>query len=900
MALKPGTQLGPYEITAPLGAGGMGEVYRATDTKLKREVAIKVLPDEFSADADRLTRFEREAKVLASLNHPAIATLYGFEDGFLVMELVEGETLAERIAKGPIPADEAIPLFVEIAEGLEAAHDKGVVHRDLKPANLKIGLDGKPKILDFGLAKAFAGHEEDVSAETSQSPTLTKGTALGTIMGTASYMSPEQARGKTVDKRTDIWAFGCLLYEALTARQVFQGETITDILGALLHKEPDWDVLPEDIPPTIGNLLRRCLRKDRNRRLQHIGDARIEMEDALTGAGMEIPAAAPKIAAHSFWRRAIPWAGTGLVVGAVLASLAVWNLKFTSSPESRPITRLSLTLPSEQGLTALDNPAIVLSPDGIQLVYVSRNKDGNQQLYLRPMDSLESRPIPGTEGAVNPFFSPDGQWVGFWADKKLKKVSIGGGGPLTLCELPMSLAGASWGIEDEIVFATTRLSGIWKVAAAGGTPELLTSPDFTKGESGHFYPEFLPDGKAVIFNSIQPSGAYGVGRILVRQLETGEQRVLIEAGGTNPHYAPTGHLIYTRAGNLLAAPFDPVRLEVTGSPVSIGGDIMQSAFVGAAQLSFSRQGSLVYVAGGMRGAEYTLVLVDRKGEAEVLTETQRSFESPRVSPDGKRVAVTIRDPNTDVWVLEIERGTLSPFTSAAGEDETPIWSTDGRRLTFSSSRAKDSRTVSWQAADRSGAEETLLTLTSEQHVHLGSWSPDGTVLAFVKILPETDEDIWVFELGSESEPRPFFETEFKEATPMFSPDGRWLAYSSNESGRFEIHVQAFPGPGGRQQVSSEGGEEPVWAPTGRELFYRNGDRMMVVEITTEPSFSLGTPRLLFEKQYVRTPWPLTNYDVTPEGQRFVMVKASEQQLATGQIHVVLNWFEELRRLVPRD
>ena len=548
----------------------------------------------------------------------------------------------------------------------------------------------------------------------------------------------------------------------------------------------------------------------------------------------------------------------------------------------------------------MDSPALALSPNGSQLVYVARDDKGSRQLYPRPMDSLQARPIPGTEDAVNPFFSPDGQWVGFWSDSKLKKVALAGGSPLTLCEVALPLVGATWGTNDDIVFASVRLSGLFRVPAAGGIPEQVTELDSSGGDPGHLFPEFLPGGKAVIFTSWQLSGTYGAGRISLRHLDTGEQRVLIEDGGIHPHYVPTGHLVYTRAGNLSAAPFDIAGMKVTGSPVSTLGDIMQSASMGAAQLSLSERGILAYIPGGLQADQHTLVLVNRSGESQLISGTRRSFESPRISPDGKRVAVTIRDLNTDLWELGIERGTPSPLTSAAGEDETPLWSSDGQRLFFTSSPAEELRTVSWMAADGRRAEERLLALTSAHHVHLGSWSSDGTTLAFVVIPSDGLDEIWVFQPGRDPEPRPFLNAEARQASPAFSPDGRWLAYTSNRSGQFEIYIQPFPGRGGERQVSTQGGMEPVWAPSGRELFYRQGDRMMVVDVTTQPSLALGSPRLLFEGAYVSTPWPLTNYDVTPDGRSFVMVKAGEQPLERNHINVVLNWFEDLKRLVPAD
>ncbi len=640
MALDPGARLGPYEILAPIGAGAMGEVYRARDTKLGRQVAIKVLPDEFSRDNVRLARFEREAQLLASLNHTNIATLYGLEESeghkFLAMELVEGETLAERIASGAIPLEEALPLFKQIAEGLEAAHEKGVIHRDLKPANIKITPEGKAKILDFGLAKAGFAH--DVKSE---SPTVTRrGTETGAILGTAAYMSPEQSRGKAVDKRTDIWAFGCCLYEALTGKVAFLGETVSDTIANILEREPEWQALPGATPGSVRALLRRCLKKDSNERLRDIGDARIEIDEARSeppGPLSTVPAAAQL----PLWRRALPWSIAALMV--VVAGMAVWNVIRPSPLVPPTLTHFVVALDSEQQLAVRPMLPIAFSPDGTQLVYAAQplgdaTYSGRTQLYLRRPNEFDARPIPGTEGAQNPFFSPDGRWVGFHANRTLLKVSVAGAAPQKICDASFALLGASWGPDDTIIFGVPA-GGLRRVSAAGGIPETLTTPDFAKGEASHGFPHILPNGTHVLFiiNTVEGN------RVGVLSLESGEWRTLHQLGkGGRTHYLSTGHLVYGQTGSLLAVAFDLEQLEPKGSPVPILEGVLSERWLGydVSYFALSGNGTLVYVPGGGATAESRLVWVDREGRATPLWNERGIYRHPRLAPDGARLAVT--------------------------------------------------------------------------------------------------------------------------------------------------------------------------------------------------------------------------------------------------------------------
>ncbi|HEV8612423.1 MAG TPA: protein kinase, partial [Gemmatimonadales bacterium] len=635
-----GRQLGCYQVLSLLGAGGMGEVYRARDTKLGREVALKVLPEVFAQDPERLARFRREAQVLASLNHPSIGAIYGLEesDGLrvLVLELVPGKTLAELLSDGPLGVEEALRIGSQIAEALEAAHEKGTIHRDLKPANIKVTPEGKAKVLDFGLAKAFAADRP--GADLSGPPAVSEaGTGEGLILGTAGYMSPEQARGKPVDKRTDIWSFGCVLYEALTGKRAFAGDTVSDTISRILEHEPDWRALPETTPPSIRVLLRRCMEKDPRRRLHDIADARIEIEDALTTPDRIEPASAAAGRIPRGWRPALLWGLTCLVVGAITASIALWKVK--PPPPPAPVSRLTIALPPGERLAGLEQPAVAVSPDGTRLAYLATQGGGAPQLYLRAMDSLESKPISGTEGAANPFFSPDGQWVGFFAGGKLKKVSMSGGAAVTLANAAFP-RGASWGSQGIIVFAPSQVSHLQQVSEAGGAPQALTRLE--KGEIAQGFPEFLPGGKAVLFAASITFTNWTNAQVAVYSLETGERRNLIQ-GGTSPRYARSGHLVYAQGGTLMAAPFDPERLVLTGAAVPVVESVRQSVSSGGAHYSLSATGSLVYVPGGIQATQRRLVWVSRGGAEQVVAAPAHEYRNPRLSPDGRQVAVAVEE-----------------------------------------------------------------------------------------------------------------------------------------------------------------------------------------------------------------------------------------------------------------
>jgi eukaryotic-like serine/threonine-protein kinase len=887
MTIAAGTKLGSYEITGAIGAGGMGEVYQAHDTKLGRDVAIKVLPEAFAHDPERLSRFQREAKMLASLNHPNIATIHGLEHSngtqYLVMELVPGETLRERSAReGPLPVEEALGICRQIAEALEAAHEKSIIHRDLKPANVKVTPEGKVKVLDFGLAKAFA--DDPTSSNLSESPTLSvAATMRGVILGTAAYMSPEQARGKTVDKRTDIWAFGCVLYELLTGKQAFEGETVTEILASVLKGEPDWQILPPATPAQIRGLLRRCLQKDKTLRLQAAGDARIEIQEALTA-----PAAEPKVAAVTQpvarWWRAAVWA-LAAVGFLTLGGAAAWYLKPSSRPLAQSSAHVIVALPSGDRLTPVNIP-VTISSDGDQLTYVAI-RSGVPQLYRRALDDLDAKPIPGTDGALNPFFSPDGQWIGFFAQGMMKKVSINGGAPITLCDAA-SNGGASWSTDDAIVFAPTRDSGLWQISAGGGKPQVLTTPDAAKGEYSHRYPQILPGGKAVVFTALNGFG-WDESRIELLRLDTKERRVLVRGGHTG-RFVASGHLIYYRAGSLLAVPFDLARLDVKSvAPVTIAGGVRQSSGTVGGDYSISSAGILVYVPASPRQFESQLVWIDRDGKVQPIPAPPRAYSNPALSRDGKQIAVNVTSDTEQLWTYDLSHGTLTQLTSEQGSSRDAVWTSDSKRVAYRSNKA-GRWNLYWRPSDRSGPEERL---TSSDALHIpDSFSPDGQLLAFTEDNVSTGFDIWVLRLHDRTA-QPFLRTPFNEGAAQLSPDGRWLAYDSDESGGSEVYVQSYPAPGGKWLVSSGGGDAARWNPNGRELFYRNGGKMMAVDVTTSPRFAVATPRLLFEGQDFTNAW-----DVSPDGQRFLMVKPVEQQQAATQINVVLNWFEELKRRVP--
>jgi hypothetical protein len=901
-----GQRIAHYRVQEKIGAGGMGEVYRAQDTRLCRDVAIKVLPELFARDAERMVRFEREAKVLASLNHPNIASIYGLEESngarALVMELVEGPTFAERISQGRIPLEEVLTFAKQIADGLEYAHDRGIIHRDLKPSNVKLTPESQVKLLDFGLAKALEG--ETVEPELQNSPTLSAAaTRTGVLLGTASYMSPEQARGKRVDRRADIWAFGCMLYEMLTGRAAFTGETTSDILACVIRAEPDWSSLPGSVPPRIHELLRRCLQKDAKQRLRDIGDARIIIEEALSGsvASETVPAGG---LTRSLRHRGMVWAWlvAGLVLGAIGAVVIASYLR--PSPGEGPVGRFAFGFPApdsqpgaSEGFPLRDFPAVAISRDGTKIAYLGASGH-TTQLFLRLVDRLEPQPLPGSADATSPFFSPDGQWVGFFADGKLKKVSVNGGEATTLCDAPINRS-ATWGPDSTITFAPTLFGGLMRVSAAGGSPEILTAPDASKGELTYRWPEILLAGKAVLFviGSAQDIGSFSESKIAAIRLDTREKKIL-PIVGTYPRYSPSGHLLFERDGRVFAVPFDPHRLEVTGQPVPVLDGVKTSPNSGAADFAVSDTGSLVYLPENAYTHDGLIVWVDRKKQVKELAAPARHYGSPHISPDGERIAVAIPSGSSgsDVWVYEIPHGTLTRLTFDE-HSSAPLWSPDGKRVAFATTRPTGPA-ILMKPADGSGAEETLVLGESLILVPT-SWSSDGKFLAYWTVGSATGRDIWITPIAGERKPQPFLQTKFNEMQARFSPDSRWIAYQSEESGRYEVYVQPFPGPGGKWQISTNGGTMPVWAQNGRELFYMRSGKLMSVGITSQPTFSASTPQIVADYPPLLM-GRLSNgaYDVSADGQRFLFVKANVENGPPEEVRVVLNWTEELQHLAP--
>jgi Tol biopolymer transport system component len=882
-----GQSISHYRVTAKLGAGGMGEVYRATDSKLGRDVALKILPEAFAQDAQRMTRFQREAQVLASLNHSNIATIHGIEDGAgvraLVMELVEGPTLAERIAQGALSLEEALPIAKQIAEALEYAHDRGIIHRDLKPANVKITADGKVKVLDFGLAKALS---DDVSVQdASHSPTLSMAaTKAGVILGTAAYMSPEQARGKPADRRADIWAFGVVLYEMLSGRQIFGGETASDSMAAVITREPDWTALPAGVPRRVRELLRRCLVKDPRRRLQAIGDARIELEESGQGEAAS-SAAVPVSAESSSWRARVVIAA--LVVVALVAGAALSGL-WRPAPLPHPVARIAQALPSDTVLSARNRILLAISPDGSKMVYAA-----NQRLYVRSLDALTAAELPGTEGASAPFFSPDGQWVGFFAGGQTKKIQVAGGTPIILCA--KDGFDASWGPNDTILIGAA-FTGILSVSAQGGTPTVLVAP-----QPGFIYlkPVAMPDGESFLYLRGK-SGNFGEWEAVMRSFQKDDSTVVLR-GANQVQYTPTGHLVIARLPELLAVPFDLASRRVTGNPVRVAQNIDYTNAAGTSHFALSNTGTLVYLAEtGTPGLKTRLVSVDRAGKVTVLPLDVRDYSDPRVSPDGRLVAAHMQDAQNDIWVADTVRGTMSRLSFNPAEDETPVWSPDGRTIMWTATRGDVARGIYRRAADGSGKEELVWSL--EKHAHLRDWLPDGRALIVEIQDTKTGTDIWRLDLGEKPTATLYLQTEFNERNSRLSPDGHWLAYSSDESGRDEVFIQSFPVAGAKVQVSSNGGTQPVWARNGKSVFFRGENAIQEASFEASPRLAVGKPHVLFPDQFENPQvGGHTGYDVFPDG-RFLMIQSPDARQNAGaqryEFVFVFNWFEELRRLVP--
>jgi len=874
----------------------MGEVYRARDTRLGRDVALKVLPQAFSADAERMARFEREAKVLASLNHPNIASIYGFEESnslrALVLELVEGPMLAERIAQGAIPVGDALPIARQVSEGLEYAHERGIIHRDLKPANVKLTPEGSVKLLDFGLAKALEG--EAIAADSSTSPTISRlATQAGIILGTAAYMSPEQAKGRPADRRADIWAFGCLLYEMLTGKRAFGGEAVPETLVAILRDEPDWNALPQAVPPRIRDLLKRCLSKDARKRLQAIGDARITIEEVLSGADADLaPALAGSAAGRAArWTRALPW-GVAAILAAALAAVLILVPARLRQPRA-PVMHLNLAAQPRHA-QADRASALAISPDGTRVAYVAfqgpeTGKSGDLispqtqsfELVARKLDQLAPTPLPDTAGGTAPFFSPDGRWIGFFSGGALKKVSSDGGPPVTLCEVT-SIFGASWGDDGFIYFAPSGVAEIRRVPEEGGSPKVVVQAGSGEEVTFFRFPQVLPGSKAVLYTTVGAGWLAQHYKTEAYSLATGKRTVLIDEGA-NARYLPPGYLVFTRGDVLMAAPFDSHALKITGPAAPLVQGVTRDEWFGAVDYALSSTGTLVYLTGGVQTA-FRLVSVDMTGKVQPLGSQERGFEDLSVSPDGKRIVTTlVENGSADLWIYDRERDALTRLTQT-GNSADPLWSPDGNRVIYTTTHR-----LFVMTADGSSPPQAL---NSQSWAEADSFSPDGGELLYSTFSPATnDAALWHLPLRGSAQPEQMFPSVARVFDARFSPDGRWIASNSAQSGRAQIYLQAFPGPGERVQVSTDGGREPVWAPDGSQLYFRNGTKLMAVDVRTRPALAVGKPRLVFEGNFVLSHH---DYGILPDGRHFIMIQPVEGKMPPAELHVVVNWSEELK------
>ena len=905
MPLGPGTRLASYEIVSLIGAGGMGEVYKARDTKLNRDVAVKILPELFAADADRLARFTREAQALAALSHPNIAGIYAVEHpstgsgqaGAIVMELVEGEDLSRRIDQGAMPLADALPIAKQIADAVDAAHEAGIIHRDLKPANIKVRDDGTVKVLDFGLAKVAEATEGAGGTErrsTENSPTLTaRGTEMGMILGTAAYMAPEQARGRAVDRRADVWAFGCVFYEMLTGQRAFPGEDVTDTLAAIVRGEPDWKKLPADLPAPVRVLLERCLIKDRADRLPDMSVVRFLMSDPAKSLSGTSPGTTPGTSP----RRIAPLVIAAVAV-AVVATFAVTRwLASAGATSTGALTRAALVLPDGHEVGSTNLLPIALSDDGTRLAYVGLH-DGKTRIFVRALADAAPKALEGTEGGEGPFFSPDGQWIGFFAGSKLRKIAVGGAAMQPLTDAPNHRGGV-WSRDGYIYFAPTNTGSIWRVSEDGGAATEVTRKDPTKGEISHRWPHVVQGTSTLLFGVWTGPGV-DEASVAVQTIGTPGHHMLV-TGGNAPRFAPKpGLLFYTRVGELFAVPWQPSHTTIGRAiPVSMAEWTNDNGNEGPGNYVVSGNGTLAYIAGSSAMNAKRMVWIDRKGTLTPAPLPDRIYENAAIAPDGTRAIVQIRGSSVSLWTYDFSRNTLTPVANFQGSSQAPLYSHDGARLIYRGTR-QGYRNLYWRLVDGSGEEERLTTKPDVNQTPT-SVSADGHWLLYSENSAQEvgGTGVWLIRLDGDRTPRRVFTAPSGEVNAQFSPDGKWIAYQAPVASRQEIYVAPFPGAGPSRRVSTHGGTQPLWSHDGRELLFQSGTQLLSVTVTPGPALSISTPRVVHEGRFLQSINGNTPWSMTKDGQRFLRTQQVELERPVTDITLVLNWFDEATRLVRR-
>jgi eukaryotic-like serine/threonine-protein kinase len=889
--LASGARIGPYEVLDPLGSGGMGQVHRARDTRLNRTVAIKALHAIVAADPERVARFEREAQLLASLNHPNIAAIHGLEqvDGtaYLVLEFVDGRPLSDYLASaGRLPVSEAVALARQVAEALAASHERGIIHRDLKPGNLMVTPDGQVKVLDFGLGKMIEAEASGASDPhaAAHSPTMTLGaTQAGMLLGTAAYMSPEQAKGRPADRRSDVWAFGCVLYELLTGRRAFDGEDITETLAAIVRGEPDWSLLPADVPPALRTLLQRCLARSRAERLPDMSVVRfLLLESSILAPAPAATAPNPPAADGRSLQARV---AVGLVIAAILATAGVMRLFGpAAAPPAPAAVRLAVPLPDDVRIATTNLMPLAISPDGAVLVFAGQPAHGNVQLFVRPIGAEDSTPLPGTEEASMPFFSPDSRWIGFFAQGRLKKIAVTGSGLQVLAEDAPDGRGGSWGVDGHIYFTPTNTTGLFRVPASGGDAVELTRRDPARGEISHRWPHLLPDGDTLLF-TIWTGPGQDERTIVAQSLSSGERRALV-TGGDTPRYV-AGHLLYTRTDRLFAVPWQPSQRDVAGAVPLEAAEQVRVENEGGGALAISETGVLVFLKGAAARYAHRLVWVDRAGQVTPVPAPERNYESVALSPDGRLAMVQVMDATASLWVYDFSRDTLTPFPTP-GSSQAPTWTPDGRRVIYRGTRAGQ-RDLYMKSADGTGEEERL-TDHRDSALTPTDISGDGAWVLFSGIgaRARSEMGVWTLRLDGDRAPRPLTNTAAREGNGQLSPNGRWMAIQSALTGRMEIYVRPFPGGGASQLVSTDGGTEPLWSRDGRELFYVSGDQLLAVDVSAGATFSAGRPRVIARGRYRPSANTNTPYSVAADG-RFLRVQQSASDHPPTRIEVVLHW-----------